>query len=360
MNMSKCIRPLSYIAVAVAFSFGGVALAGDGGKPNIVILATGGTIAGTASSATQTVGYDAAKVGVETLIAAVPDIQKVANVSGEQVFQVASESITDEHWLKLGKRINALLAQSNVDGIVITHGTDTMEETAYFLNLVVKSKKPVVMVGAMRPSTAISADGPMNLYNGVIVASSKDSIGKGVLVTLNDQISGARDVTKTNTATLDTFRAPDLGFMGYVQDGQARFYRTSTRKHTSDSEFDISKLDSLPAVDVVYGHANANMIAAKAFVAAGDKGLVYAGPGDGSMSKIVNPGFAELRKQGVFVVRSSRTGNGIVAHNGEANDDKLDFVSSDTLNPQKSRILLQLALTKTHDTKEIQRIFNTY
>lgn len=360
MKASNCIKPLAALGVTLTLAFSGAAMAAEGGKANIVIVATGGTIAGTAASSTQTVGYTAAKVGVDRLIEAVPDLNQIANVKGEQLLQVASESITDEHWLKLGKRVNTLLAQDDVDGIVITHGTDTMEETAYFLNLVVKSKKPVVMVGAMRPSTAMSADGPMNIYNGVIVASSKDSIGKGVLVSLNDQISGARDVTKTNTATLDTFRAPDLGFLGYVQDNKAHFYRASTRKHTADTEFDISKLDALPAVDVVYGHANANMTATKAFVAAGDKGIVYAGVGDGSLSKIVNPGLAEVRKQGVIIVRSSRTGNGIVARNGEADDDKLDFVVSDTLNPQKARILLQLALTKTRDTKQIQRMFYTY
>jgi len=327
---------------------------------NVVILATGGTIAGTAATATQVAGYTAAKVPVEQLIDAVPDLKKVANVKGEQVAQVASESMTNDIWLKLAKRVNAVLAQSDVDGIVITHGTDTLEETAYFLNLVVKSAKPVVLVGAMRPSTAISADGPFNIYNAVGVASSKEAIGRGVLVSLNDQISGARDVTKTNTMTLDTFRGPDFGLVGYVVGGQPWFYRASTRKHTIDTEFDVSNLETLPAVDIVYGYANMSRVALDAFVAAGDKGLVHAGVGDGSLAAQVKPALIEIRKKGVIIVRSSRTGGGPVVRNGEANDDELDFVVSDTLNPQKARILLMLALTKTTSTKEIQRMFYTY
>ena len=337
------------------------AFGAEAGKlPNVMILATGGTIAGTGATSTTTVGYTAATVGVQRLIEAVPELKKVANVTGEQVFQIASENMNNEYWLKLAKRVNELLAKSDVDGIVITHGTDTIEETAYFLNLVVKSRKPVVIVGAMRPSTAISADGPVNLYNATILAGSKEAVGKGVLVVLNDQINGAREVTKTNTANADTFRSWELGFLGYMQDNRPHFYRQSTRKHTADTEFDVSKLDSLPPVDIVYGYANMNRTALDALVAAGDKGIVHAGVGDGSLASQVKPGLIEARKKGVIIVRSSRVGNGIIARNGEANDDELDFVVSDTLNPQKARILLMLALTKTNDTKAIQQMFYTY
>lgn len=339
-----------------------VAFAREAGKlANVMILATGGTIAGTGASSTATVGYQSATVGVQRLIEAVPELKKVANVQGEQVFQIASENMNNDYWLKLAKRVNELLAKEDVDGIVITHGTDTIEETAYFLNLVVKSRKPVVIVGAMRPSTAISADGPINLYNAVTLAGSEQAIGKGVLVVLNDQINGAREVTKTNTANTDTFRSWELGFMGYMQDNAPHFYRVSTRKHTADTEFEVSSLDSLPQVDIVYGYANMNRIALDAFVAAGAKGMVHAGVGDGSLARpAVEPALIEARKKGVIIVRSSRVGNGIVARNGEAKDDELDFVVSDTLNPQKARILLMLALTKTSDTKEIQRMFYTY
>ena len=336
------------------------ALASAAKLPNVVILATGGTIAGSGADSTTTVGYTSATVGVERLIAAVPELKKVASVKGEQVFQIASESMTNDHWLKLSKRVNALLAQPDVDGIVITHGTDTIEETAYFLDLTVKSSKPVVVVGAMRPSTAISADGPINLYNAVLLAGSKEAVGKGVLVALNDQINAARDVSKTNTSTTDTFKATELGLLGYIQGNKPYFYRQSTRKHTADSEFDVSKLDVLPRVDIIYGYADMNRVALDAFVAAGAKGIIQAGVGDGSIAAQMKGPLVEARKKGVLIVRASRVGQGIVARNGEANDDELDTVVSDTLNPQKARILLMLGLTRTNSSKDIQRMYYTY
>jgi L-asparaginase type II len=327
---------------------------------HVTILATGGTIAGSGASSTTTVGYTAATVGVDRLIAAVPELAKVAQVKGEQVFQIASENMSDEYWLTLAKRVNVLLAQADVDGIVITHGTDTLEETAYFLNLVVKSRKPVVLVGAMRPGTALSADGPINLYNAVLLAASPDAAGKGVLVAMNDQIHGARDVSKTNTSTPDSFKTPELGMLGYIQGNKPYFYHVSTRKNTADTEFDVSKLAALPQVDIVYGYANVNPVALNALVAAGAKGIIHAGVGDGSLAAKVTPSLTAARKNGVVIVRASRVGQGIVARNGEANDDELDFVAADTLNPQKARILLMLALTKTSDSKEIQRMFYSY
>ena len=328
--------------------------------PNVTILATGGTIAGTGATSTTTVGYTAATVGVQALIQAVPEMTKVANITGEQVFQIASENMGNEHWLALAKRVNVLLAQPDVDGIVVTHGTDTLEETAYFLNLVVKSRKPVVLVGSMRPSTALSADGPINLYNAVNLAGSPAAVGKGVLVAMNDQIHAARDVSKANTTTADTFRAAELGMIGYFQGGKPFFYREVTRKHTVDTEFDVSKLDVLPQVDVAYAYANVGAVAVNALVAAGAKGLVHAGVGNGSLPAKTRPALVAAREKGVVIVRSSRVGQGIVARNGEANDDQLDFVVADTLSPQKARILLMLALTKTSNTKDIQRMFYTY
>src|SRR5215471_16908247 len=353
------MRPALRLASASLALAAAPALAADK-LPNIVVLATGGTIAGAAASDVQA-GYTSGQVGVDQLLAAVPQAKKLAALRGEQIANIGSQDMNDEVWLKLAKRVNELVATPDVDGIVITHGTDTIEETAYFLNLVVKSRKPVVIVGAMRPSTAISADGPVNLYNAVTLAGSPDAVGKGVLVVLNDQINGARDVTKTNTSNTDTFRSWELGFMGYMQDNAPHFYRVSTRKHTVDTEFDVSKLDSLPQVDIVYGYANMNRIAVDAFVNAGDKAIVHAGVGDGSLARpAVEPALIEARKKGVIIVRASRVGNGIVARNGEAKDDELDFVVADTLNAQKARILVMLALTKTSDTKEIQRMFYTY
>jgi len=329
-------------------------------RPHIAILATGGTIAGTGASSTATIAYTAATVGVAQLIAAVPELETVARISGEQVFQIASENMTDASWLTLAKRVNALLAGEDVDGIVISHGTDTIEETAYFLNLVVKSAKPVVLVGAMRPSTAMSADGPSNLYNAVLLAASREAVGKGVLVALNNQINAARDVTKTNTSTPDSFKTPELGVLGYMHDNRPFFYRQCTRRHTFDTVFDVEELDALPQVDIIFGYANMNRIALDAFVAAGAKGIIHAGVGDGSIASQVKPGLVEARAKGCVVVRASRVGQGIVARNGVANDDALDFVVADTLSPQKARVLLMLALTKTGDTAEIQRMFHTY
>jgi L-asparaginase len=328
--------------------------------PTVVILATGGTIAGSGATSTTTVGYKAATVPVQALIDAVPELKKIANVRGEQVFQIASQNMTNDYWLKLAKRVNDLLQQPEVSGIVVTHGTDTLEETAYFLNLVSKSEKPVVIVGAMRPSTALSADGPINLYNAVLIAGSKEAVGKGVLVCLNEQINAARDVTKTNTSTADTFKSPELGILGYVQGNRVAFYRLPARKHTLNSEFDISGVDKLPNVEIAYGFANVSRTAVDAFAASGVDGIVYAGVGDGNPSELTEQALADARAKGILIVRSARVGNGIIARNNEVNDDQRDFVVSDTLNPQKARILLTVALTKTKDTKELQRIFYEY
>lgn len=328
--------------------------------PRIVIIATGGTIAGVGTNTTMTAGYAAAKVGVGSLIAAVPELSRIAHVSGEQIMQISSENMTPKNWLTLAKRVNHLLARNDVDGIVITHGTDTLEETAYFLNLTVRSGKPVVLTGAMRPSTAISADGPMNLYNAVLLAGSRAAMGKGVLVTLNDQISAAREVTKTNTTALDTFKNPDFGFLGYMTDGKPHFYRASTKRHTADSEFDIMKLETLPEVHILYGYAGENRSILDVIVEKGASGVVNAGTGDGSMSEGMKTAYRDARNRGVVVVRASRTGSGFITRTAEAKDDAYDFVVAGNLNPQKARILLMLTLTKTRETKEIQRMFMAY
>src|ERR1700682_195835 len=349
------------VLFVLLFSFAVADAKGPGQLPNVMVLATGGTIAGTGASSTTVVGYTAATVGIERLLNAVPELKTVANVKGEQVFQIASENMNNDYWLKLAKHVNALLAQDDVDGIVITHGTDTIEETSYFLNLVVKSRKPVVIVGSMRPSTAISADGPINIYNGVATAASPDAAGKGVLVVLNDQINGARDVTKTNTSNTDTFRNWELGFMGYMRDGVPHFYRVSTRKNTVETEFDVSGTDVPPQVDIVYGYVNMNGIAVDAFVAAGARAIIYAGTGEGTVADSgIESALIEARKKGVVVVRSSRVGNGLVTRSAENRDDEFGFVVADTLSPQKARILAMLALTKTHDVGQIQRMVYEY
>ncbi|MDP4525661.1 type II asparaginase [Bacillus halotolerans] len=325
--------------------------------PNIKILATGGTIAGADKSKTSTTEYKAGVVGVESLIEAVPEMKDIANVSGEQVVNVGSTNIDNKTLLKLGKRVNKLLSQEDVDGIVVTHGTDTLEETAYFLNLIVKSDKPVVVAGSMRPSTAISADGPSNLYNAVKVAGAPDAKGKGTLVVLNDRIASARYVTKTNTTATDTFKSEEMGYVGTIAD-DIYFHNEMTRKHTKDTEFSISGLDKLPQVDILYGYQNDGSYLFDAAVKAGAKGIVFAGSGNGSLSDAAEKGAVRAVKKGVTVVRSTRTGNGVVTPNGDY--VKNGLLASNSLNPQKARILLMLALTKTDDPKKIQDYFNEY
>lgn len=329
-------------------------------KKNVVIIGTGGTIAGKASSSTETLSYTSAVVSIDNLIQEVPEINSIANVTGEQISQVDSGDMTCDIWLALASRINEMLANSDVDGIVVTHGTDTLEETAYFLHLVVRSEKPVVLVGAMRPFTAMSADGPMNLYKAVTLAASNEAIGKGVLVSLNDTINCGREVTKTNTLLQDSFQAPDVGYLGYIQGKIPYFYRLPARKHTISSEFDLTKLRELPQVEIIYGYLNSSPVLAEAAVKAGAKGIVYAGLGNGSMSKNVKDVLSNLAKQGIVIVRSTRVGSGIVTRNGAVDDDFYNFVASDTLSPQKARILLMLALTQTNNSTEIQRMFWDY
>ncbi|MEJ0040340.1 MAG: asparaginase [Gammaproteobacteria bacterium] len=328
-------------------------------KPNVVIIATGGTIAGVGASTTNVSAYQSAVVGVDALLAAVPEIKNVANVRGEQIFQIGSQSFNDERWLKLAHRVSDLLKSDAVDGIVITHGTDTLEETSYLLNLTLKSDKPVVLVGAMRPSTAMSADGPLNLYNAVIVAASSQAAGMGTLVVMNDEIHSARDVTKTNSIKVETFRSL-YGPLGTVVEGQPRLYRAPIRPHTRQTEFDIDEIKSLPQVDVVYSYANMSRAPYDALVASGTKAIIYAGFGDGSIPDYLDTAISELRAKGVFIVRATRTGSGAVVRNAETNDDKNDYVVVDDQNPAKARILMALALTKTTDTREIQRIFLKY
>ena len=226
------------------------------GKKNIYILATGGTIAGRAASETATTGYQAGAIGVAELLAAVPELKAFANVRGEQIAAIDSKDMTSAIWLQLAKRCEEILSQDDIDGIVITHGTDTMEETGYFLNLTVHSDKPVVLTGAMRPATAVSADGPMNLLQAVRVAVADDAQGKGVLIVMNGTIVSAREAVKTHTTSLDTFKSPEIGDLGTVQDGEPVFYRQPLRRHTRESQFDVKGVQELPRVSILYAHAD--------------------------------------------------------------------------------------------------------
>ncbi len=328
-------------------------------KANVVILATGGTIAGAAATGTQA-GYTSGAVTIDAMLKAVPGIQDLANIKGEQISNVGSQDISFDIMLKLAKRINELLASPDVDGIVVTHGTDTMEETAFFLNLVVKSDKPVVMVGSMRPSTAVSADGPLNLYNAVGVAADPNAKGRGVLVAMNDWIQGAHSLTKTSTTAVQTFMSPLRGVVGVSAYGKNDFYNNPSWKHTTSSEFDVSNVTKLPRVDIVFADADMSPDLIDCSVNNGAKGIVIAGVGNGNMNKPSVDAAARAAKKGVVVVRSSRVPTGTVGRNVEVKDDELGFVASDELNPQKSRILLSLALLKPRSAKEIQELFYTY
>lgn len=352
----KNLKRISFLAVMLlTTAFAAVSQQ----KPNVCILATGGTIAGTGKSATAS-GYTAGQVAIQSLIDAVPQIQDVANVTGEQIVNIGSQDMNDQVWLTLAKRINELLAQSNVDAIVITHGTDTMEETAYFLNLTVKSDKPVVLTGAMRPSTAMSADGPLNLYNSVVTAADPASKGRGVMIVMNGLILGAHSTQKMNTTDVQTFQAPDAGPLGYVYNSKPYYNMKTLKKHTVESVFDVSGLTSLPKVGIVYAYSNVDADVMNPFLTNGYQGVIHAGLGNGNYHKNVFPKLLEARKLGIIVVRSSRVPTGPTTLYDEVDDEKYQFVASWELNPQKARVLLMLALTRTKDWKQIQKYFEEY
>jgi glutamin-(asparagin-)ase len=329
-------------------------------KPNIVIIGTGGTIAGAGASSVNTGDYDSAKVAVDKIIAAVPEMRQVANVRGEQIFQIGSESFNDERLLKLAKRVSELVKQPDVDAVMITHGTDTIEETSYFLNLMLKTEKPVVIVGAMRPGTALSADGPLNLYNAAIVAASKEARGKGVLVVMNDEIHSARDVTKSNALKVETFKSL-YGPLGVVVESKPYFYRLPARPHTLATEFDIDQVNGpLPEVDVFYAHASMNPKMLEAIASLGPKALIYVGSGNGSVADYMEEPLKAVSAKGIVVVRATRTGSGMVVRNGEEKDDENGWIVTADQNAQKARMLVSLALTKTSDPKAIEAMLYKY
>jgi len=347
---------LAFVLVALAAS---VATAATAELPRVVILATGGTIAG-AQPKEGDPGYKAGSLSIESLIQAAPGVDKLARLEGEQIASIGSQDMNDAVWFKLAKRANELLARSDIAGIVVTHGTDTLEETGFFLDLVVKSDKPIVLVGSMRPATSTSPDGPLNLYNGVAVAADPAARGLGVLVVVNDDLHAARDIQKTNTTDVQTFISTNRGQIGEAYYGKAQYFNRPTNRHTTASEFSLDGLETLPRVDIVYAHENADGVLVRAAAAAGAKGIVLAGVGDGNATKDMIDALAAAAKTGIVVVRSTRVGSGIVRRNIELNDDALGFVSAMELNPQKARILLRMGLTKTKDVVQIQRYFTVY
>ena len=329
------------------------------GLPTIRVLATGGTIAGAQASVTD-YGYKSGAYDVDSLLRAVPNLDRLAVITGEQVASIGSQDMNDEIWLRLAKRVDAVLAEPGTDAVLITHGTDTLEETSYFLTLVTRSTKPVVMVGSMRPATAISADGPGNIYNGVAVAADAGAKGKGTLVVLNDVIHYARNVVKTDTTSVQTFSSINRGPAGVVHTGKVSWFEPMDRKLGAATGFDVRALDRLPRVDVIYAHAGMSADLIEAAIRSGAKGIVVAGVGDGNMTAPALDALTRAAKQGVVVVRSTRLPSGIVLRNNEVNDDEKGFVASGELNPAKSRVLLQLALTQTTDPVRIQEMFYAF
>ncbi|WP_276318508.1 type II asparaginase [Helicobacter pylori] len=325
--------------------------------PTIVLLATGGTIAGSGASASLG-SYKSGELGIKELLKAIPSLNKIARILGEQISNSGSQDMNEEVWFKLAKRVQKLLNDSRIQGVVITHGTDTLEESAYFLNLVLHSTKPVVLVGAMRNATSLSADGALNLYNALSVAIDEKSANKGVLVVIDDTIFSAREAVKTHTTHTSTFKALNSGAIGSVYYGKVRYYMQPLRKHTTESEFTLLELNPpLPKVDIIYTHVGMTLDLFQASLNSHAKGVVIAGVGNGNVSTGLLKAMQEASEMGVVIVRSSRVGSGEIT-SGEI-DDKA-FITSDNLNPQKARVLLQLALTKTNDKEKIQEMFEEY
>nr|WP_269566360.1 type II asparaginase [Helicobacter pylori] len=326
--------------------------------PTIALLATGGTIAGSGVDASLG-SYKSGELGIIELLKAIPNhLIKIARIQGEQISNSGSQDMNEEIWFKLAKRAQELLDDSRIQGVVITHGTDTLEESAYFLNLVLHSTKPVVLVGAMRNASSLSADGALNLYNALSVALNEKSANKGVLVVMDDNIFSAREAIKTHTTHTSTFKALNSGAIGSVYYGKTRYYMQPLRKHTTESEFSILELNPpLPKVDIIYTHVGMTPDLFQASLNSHAKGVVIAGVGNGNVSAGFLKAMQEASQMGVVIVRSSRVGSGEIT-SGEI-DDKT-FITSDNLNPQKARVLLQLALTKTNDKAKIQEMFEEY
>lgn len=327
--------------------------------PRVIILATGGTIAG-AGAAADRAGYTAGKIPIDDLIGGIPTVKKIANITGEQISSVGSQDMTTEIWKKLAVRINEIISKKEADGIVITHGTDTQEETAYFLDLVVPSQMPVVLTGSMRPATAISADGPKNLYDAITVAINPKSKGRGVLVSFNEGIFDGREVMKMSTTFTNAFGSPNTGPIGHVYDGKVEYYANATREVDPKSPVTITADMKLPRVDIVYMYADAPPDQIDMLVAKKVDGIVIAGVGNGNFNKAYMDAVKKAVAAGVIVCRASRTPSGRVVLHDEINDEELGTIVSDDLNPQKARILLMLGLTKTKDKKQLQEFFFKY
>ncbi len=330
--------------------------------PRVALIITGGTIDSVGKDRLDLAWYIEAGKRLNTgeLLDQLPELKSIARVEEVPFRRLPSHALVDKDWLDMVRTIHSIFDGNKADGVVITHGTNTIEETAYYLNLTVKTDKPVVVVGSMRPASAISADGYLNLVNAVKVAADPNSRGRGAMLVMNDTIYSGRDVTKTATYRVQAFQARDLGPLGFADaDGKVAYYNQTAKKHTAQTEFDVRALQSLPRVDVVVSYVGADGTMIDAAAAAGAKGIVSAATGAGRPTPAEDEAFDRAYKEkGVMMCLCSRVGSGRVVRSPGLT--RRGFVAGDNLQPWKARVLLALALTKTNNADEIQRMFDTY
>lgn len=326
----------------------------------IHIIATGGTIASKALSKTATIGYEPSTFDIKDLLLDIPSLEGKIDISAEQLLKKQSPDFTDEDVIKLAKRVQEVLC-GDIDGVVVTMGTDTMEEVAYFLNLTVRTSKPIVVTGAIRPAGLISTDGPLNMLNAIYVAASDESAGQGVLVAIDDLIICARDVVKSSSFKTDTFRGGYYGTIGTIRDGVVSYYQRSVKSHTKDSEFDITRINvPLPNVEIICMYQGCGDRLLIAALSCGVKGIVSSGFGGGAIHKDVLARYRERQGELPVLVRACGVPFGGCMGDYGHFDDEIGSIVSNDLSPKKARILLRLALTKTEDREELIRIFGTY
>ena len=330
----------------------------NGKKTYIHVLALGGTIACALKNQIEEF-YEHPSISISELISSLPLDKERVTVTSEQFSQQISHEMTHDDLILVARRINELANNDRVDGIVVTHGTDCIEETAYFINLVIKTKKPIVFTGAFRPTNALGFDGIRNLYNAIVLASNMLVAEIGVVLTFNDCIVNARDASKLNPSVMGDFSISGIGLMGFIQGDNLHIQRLSRYKHTYLSEFSINEIKDLSKIYIIYGHLGVDGIFVDAAITNNAKGIISAGMGTGYQSKEMTEALILASQKGIFVVRCSRTGQGIVNRDPKM-DDQYDFIAGGSLSPQKARILLSVALNKTEDRKEIQRIFDEY
>ncbi|MDK6679864.1 asparaginase [Aerococcus sp. UMB8608] len=321
---------------------------------HIHVIGTGGTISAAGDSG-KTTSYQAGAFDASQLLEGLPPLDGIADLTYEQIFSVASESLTNAQLLQLGQRVQEILADDAVDGVVVSHGTDTLEETAYFLHLTAPSDKTLVLTGAMRPATASSADGPMNLYQAICLATSEQAVGMGALVVFSDGIYAGREVQKTSNFRPQAFDSRDLGCLGYLREDQAYFLQGPTK---ASPQFDLSGVARLPRVDIAYYHVGASADILDFFKDRSD-GIVLAGVGTGNISQDWASYIKSHEGQLPPIVRSSRVGNGLTLYEASV-DEGMPFIPSGSLPPSKAKILLSLVLTQTQDPQAIREAFEKY